>query len=105
MANHCFIAKNAVQDASISTMLKEMYESEFNESASERRALSIEDKKILRIMEERGRKVEGHYEMPLPFRHDDTNLPNNPLQAVRRLASVKNKLLKDDKFREEYVNA
>lgn len=103
VANHCFIAKNAVQDASISTMLKEMYESEFNESASERRALSIEDKKILRIMEERGRKVEGHYEMPLPFRHDDTNLPNNPLQAVRRLASVKNKLLKDDKFREEYV--
>ena len=43
VANHCFIAKNAVQDASISTMLKEMYESEFNESASERRALSIED--------------------------------------------------------------
>ena len=53
VANHCFIAKNAVQDASISTMLKEMYESEFNESASERRALSIENKIFLRIMEEK----------------------------------------------------
>ena len=56
---------------------------------------------IRSIMEERGRK--GRYKMPLPFRHDDMNHPNNRLQAIRRLASVKNKLLKDDKFREEYV--
>lgn len=38
---------------------------------------SIEDKRFLKIADESVRIVDGHYRLKLPFRKDNTVLPNN----------------------------
>ena len=39
-----------------------------------------------------------HYEMPLPLKHKNTQLPNNYAQAEKRLNSLKKRLMSDDKY-------
>ncbi len=48
------------------------------------RGHSVEDQKFLISAQEGMRFVDGHYELPLPFRSDGKCLPNNYEQAVRR---------------------
>ena len=64
-------------DTSISDSLKAMYETEFSERFTEGKALSLEDKRFLEIMNTGVKKVAGHYEAPVPFRNDNVSLPNN----------------------------
>ena len=47
--------------------------------------------------------VNGHYQTPLPFRHNDVIMPNNKEQAARRANWQKKKMLKDPKYRSDYV--
>ena len=53
VAKHHFGIEDSVKDVSISRILKEMYETDFNESKSAvfRKALSQENKKFLEIMD------------------------------------------------------
>ena len=37
-----------------------------------------------------------HYEMPLPFKHQNIQLPNNYAQAEKRLSSLKTRLKSDE---------
>ena len=45
-----------------------------------------------------------HYEMPLPFKHKNTQLPNNYAQAEKRLNSLKKRLMSDDKYYTDYCS-
>ena len=45
----------------------------------------------------------GHYCLPLPFRSNEEELPNNKGLAVRRMESTRRKMLKDSTFAKEYV--
>ena len=57
---------------------------DFQESSSTK-LMSQEDKKFMKILEEGIRQREdGHYEMPLPFRHGEPELPNNRQTALHR---------------------
>ena len=82
-----------------------MYETDFNESKSAvfRKALSQEDRKFLEIMDTGCTKIDGHYQLPLPFRNSDIEMPNNKLQAIKRLEWTKRKLMKDAKLCEDYI--
>ena len=93
-----------VRDNIISDTLEEMYNLEFSEKDSEDKALSNEDERFLQIVRKGIRKEDNHYEVPLPFRDPYPNLPNNRIQAVQRLSSVKRKMLKDDKYRSDYIS-
>ena len=44
-----------------------------------------------------------HYEMPLPFREKNVQLPNNRPQAEQRLHDLKKRLQADAKYRADYV--
>ena len=46
--------------------------------------------------------MEGQYEMPLPLKHSDINLPNNKVLARRRLDALRRRLEKDEKYRNHY---
>ena len=76
-------------------MLKKIYNHDFTESYhmanKEMVGASQEDKRFLQISEEGAKLVNGHYEIPLPFRRVDVQLPNNKVQAEKRLASLKKK--------------
>lgn len=65
---------------------------------------SLEDKRFNDILSSQIHKSEdGNWEVPLPFKTDDVNLPNNKDQCVKRLLSLKRKLVKDNAVKEKYT--
>jgi len=38
--------------------------------------------------------VDGHYKLPLPWRHDYQELPDNKMMAVKRLIGLKKTFVK-----------
>ena len=45
----------------------------------------------------------GHYEMPLPLKEQDPELPNNRELALRRLFQLKKRFLRNEQYKEDYV--
>ena len=43
-----------------------------------------EDKRFLNLMNRTTRMVSGHYELPLPFKNDDTTLPKEEGKNIKR---------------------
>ena len=93
VGTHFFQVGNQVHDNEVPDMLKKIYNHDFTESHhmanKEMVGASQEDKRFLQILEEGAKLVNGHYEIPLPFRRVDVQLPNNKVQAEKRLASLK----------------
>ena len=83
-----------------------MMELDFSErdvgSTPGEKGLSLEDKRFLKIADEEHKLVNGHYQLPLPFK-DDQDLPNNRNQAVSRAMWQKKKMMKDEKYHKDYV--
>lgn len=88
----------SVHDTGVKEMLSKMYESDFSESLASAahhvsgsadcvslhlgdRAVSHDDKKFLALMESEAKLVDGHYQLPLPFRSPSIVMPNNRIQA------------------------
>ncbi|XP_069109596.1 uncharacterized protein [Argopecten irradians] len=70
----------------------------------DKRENSVEDEHFLRQVEESVHFENGHYCIALPFRDRNVKLPNNNVQGTQRLKGLKNKLVKNHKFRSDYVN-
>ena len=104
IANHTFVSTTERTHDPYTSMLKQMYNQDFNEPWGEKEGLSVEDRRFLQTMETSITLVDGHYELPIPLRNPDLKLPNNRIQAMSRLSSIKRKLLADDKLREKYVS-
>ena len=49
------------------------------------------------------KNTNGNWEAPLPFKTDAITLPNNRKDCLRRLLSLKRKLLNDDKLKSDYL--
>ncbi|XP_041484654.1 uncharacterized protein LOC121431209 [Lytechinus variegatus] len=63
---------------------------------------STDDKKARQMMENSIKKVNGHYQLDLPWKHEQPNLPNNRRLAEVRLRYLKKKLTKDDLLLQMY---
>ena len=66
-------------------------------------AVSVDDKRFTDIVSNGIEKVEGKYEMPLPLKDSNLNLPNNKAMALHRLNALKRRLEKDQKYRSHYL--
>ena len=69
----------------------------------EKKENSVEDVKFLVQCEKSVIMIDRHYCVDLPFREPDIQLPNNHSQGQQRLSSLKRKLMKDTKFKRDYV--
>ena len=49
------------------------------------------------------KNTNGNWEAPLPFKSDDLSLPNNKGHCLRRLLSLKRRLLNESKLKEDYL--
>ncbi|XP_042208576.1 uncharacterized protein LOC121856861 [Homarus americanus] len=59
--------------------------------------ISVEDRRVLVLQSTSVARVDGHYQLPIPFRHEE------PVKlAEQRLASLKKRLLKDPDLRQRY---
>ena len=80
-----------------------MYEHDFTESKNTSSCMSQDDNKFLSIVEAGVKFEDGHYELPLPFRGDDVNLPNNRAQAIQRVNAVKKRFEADSCYKHDYT--
>ena len=65
--------------------------------------ISNEDRRFLKILDTETVKVGNHYQTPLPLKNPDVRLPNNRKLAEKRLLYLKKRLLKDDRFHQQYT--
>ena len=54
------------------------------------------------MVEREAQVVDGHYQVPLPFRYDAI-MPKNKEQAIKRANWQKKKMLRDSKYRFDYT--
>ena len=52
---------------------------------------------------EQSLSYDGHYEMPLPFKDDNIQLPDNKEQPLLRLGKLRQRLKNDEKYYSEYM--
>ena len=57
----------------------------------------------MKILDERTKLKDGHYQIPLTFKHEDVRLPCNKYQAAQRLSYLKRKFDKNEKFKADYI--
>ena len=102
--SHNLLHVNYVQRESIrlSEQLQQIYDTDFVTRNSGEPPSSTEDRRALKIMEESAVKVDGHYQIALPWKSDDRKLPNNRQMAERRLNSVKQRFVRNPEFFQVY---
>lgn len=67
-------------------------------------SLSVEDRKFLNLMEREIHKNENNnWEMPLPFRRQDINIPKNKPQALQRFKSLMKTLNRKPQMKKDYL--
>ena len=62
-----------------------------------------EDLKFIDILKSGTEMAGGNYQVPLPFRKDEINLPNNLSQAEKRFACLEGKLSTNPQFKQDYI--
>ena len=91
------------EDLQLHRQLQRMYESDFVASQDDPYSVtSVEDRKVLGKMEGTIAKVEGHYQVALPWRSANPRLLNNKFVAVNRLNHLKRRLEKDLDLQRKY---
>ena len=121
IAPHHIGIEESIKDIGLSKMLEDMYKQDFNEpSIKEMKKLSNtqgeaklklqketsnsrEDEIFLDKMINEVKCIDGHYELPLPFRNHNVAFPNNRVQAERRANWIKKKFV-NAKYHEDYTN-
>ena len=82
--------------------LERLWKTDFENAEVEIRvSASVEDKRVLEVMERTLKMVDGHYQVALPWRYDQPYLPNNRVVAERRGLLLKKRLLRDEAMREK----
>lgn len=101
-ANVHFVQSN---DVTLQHQLEKMWSTDFADVIhSEEVSMSVEDKRALAIMESTlVHEPDGHYKMGLPWREENTVLPNNLTLAHVRLQHLRRKLSHDPDLHEKYT--
>nr|XP_006811455.1 PREDICTED: uncharacterized protein LOC102805443 [Saccoglossus kowalevskii] len=68
----------------------------------DKRENSQEDKLFLSKVDTSMKYTEGHYTIGLPFRNDDSKLPNNKEYAKQRLKGIGKRMRRDSKLSSDY---
>ena len=89
-------------------MLQKMYNQEFTESQHklnrENDRLLQEDLKLIQVLDNGTRPIDGHYEIPPPLRDDNVRFPNNRLQSEKRFTYLQRKMSRNHQFKNDYMN-
>lgn len=83
----------------------EMFELDFSEIGVDDLVLSQADQTFLTIVTQAiCHRNDSHYEIPLPFKDMDMNLPNNKVMALQCLMKhLKRRFKHDEKYRNDYT--
>ena len=101
--NGYIVSKKEIKERLTPQVVSRMFEVDFAEREYGV-ALSREDRQFLKIVEDgMYHRDDMHYEMLLPFREKNVQLPNNRPQAEQRLHGLKKRLQGVATYRADYV--
>ena len=90
-------------DEGLSDMMIKLYNTDFNEKLSDvSKGWSVEDEKWHDKVERSIKHKEGHFEVGLPMKKDEIQMPRNRKVALQRLNGLKKKMLSNETFMHEY---
>ena len=69
---------------------------------SDKDSMSVEDKEVIQLWDNTVKRVEGHLELPIPFKKDPPELCNNRPMVEDRSYSLKRRLKKDPELYVKY---
>ena len=100
----CFSLNSKSVDDDLQKQLIRYFNQEFNEPlCAERKSMSVNDQKAMKIMEDSLTFADGHYQMAIPWKDETPSLPNNRSMAESRLGHLKRKLSRDSTMRIKYT--
>ena len=98
-----FSGRTQVREVITPKDILNMMEIDFHERKSSK-TYSREEQKFLDIVQSGiHQRDDKHYEMPLPFKGDEPELPNNRPLALKRLNSLQKRFESDQKYSNAYV--
>ena len=104
-SNHAFSVESRGKEVINPAAVKKMLEADFSEQNSEAQGFSQEDRRFMSMVEKGiSRCPDGHYEMPLPCKEKNLELPNNYELALRPLIELKRRFLKDEQDYVTFMN-
>ena len=89
-------------DRQMHEQLKKIWAEGFENAWDDQTSSSIEDKRAIKIANDTIRLVDGHYQVGLPWKQADVQLPNNRLMAELRLKGTKRRLQGNGDLHERY---
>lgn len=101
--------ENKVSTCALTNLMKveskidALFAREFQNEDSFHKMPSQEDKEWKNVIENSIKKVDGHFQVDLPFKSQKQALPYNKKQAENRLESLKKRLVKDENYKLEYI--
>ncbi|KAL4009472.1 hypothetical protein ACER0C_003324 [Sarotherodon galilaeus] len=99
-----FACRTQVKEINPLDIIKTL-ESDFTDHSADDNPVSQEDLLFLsKVKAGIRQKEDGHYELPLPFKTDKPNLPDNKQCAVHRLSSLERRLRRNEQYYMDYVN-
>ncbi|KAF8563478.1 Zinc knuckle [Paragonimus westermani] len=100
-------AVNCLQraDASIAEQIKKIYSAEFADTEKFTCPRSMEDDNAVRVVRNTTQLTNGHYVVPLPWRHPEMRMPNNRTVAEKRLEYLKRRFIRDRNYCLQYTEA
>ena len=102
-AGSTFVEKTRVKEVMNPNNIIRMFEQDFSERKKDK-PISLEDCKFLDITKTDIHVTDdGHYNISLPFRDDNAELPCNRKMAESRLNGLKARFAKDPKYKNDYV--
>ncbi|XP_030585762.1 uncharacterized protein LOC115780619 [Archocentrus centrarchus] len=97
-----YVCRTQIKEVISSDIIKAL-ECDFNEKVAEDNYFSQDDLQFLSKLKQGIRhKEDGHVEMPLPFKGERPNLPDNIQCAVHRLKYLERKLRRDRQYYQDY---
>ena len=91
------------RDEALLSQVEKFWKTDFVDTLSSTKlAMSVEDERALKLMEDSVVKVSGHYQVALPWRFQPPYLLNNRIAAEQRLQLLRNKFLRDEEFFRKY---
>ena len=105
VGKYFFQTKTLVKETDAKEMLARLYNQEFTESGSpegkSENGISVGEVKLMKIIEDRAKMVNKHYQISLPIRNPNIHLPNNRYQAWQRSSYLQKKFNKNKEFEED----
>ncbi|XP_055499365.1 uncharacterized protein LOC129701946 [Leucoraja erinacea] len=98
-----YVCRTQIKEVVSPAAVIKVLEADFVERISEEGNISQEDLRFLSRMEKGIRlKEDGHYEMPLRFKKERPNLPDNKICAIHRLRCLERKLKRNEQYYKDY---